>query len=224
MVEVKICGITTPADARSAVDCGVDALGFIFYPKSPRYIDPAGAKIIMDQIPGHIIRVGVFVNQPAEEIGAVAAFCCLHLIQLHGDESPLFCRQFPADRVIKAFSLREEGDIGKIRAYPTRGVLIDSRSLGIYGGTGKKADWGLARKAGEIQPLMLAGGLGEKNVSEAIRSVSPRALDLNSCLESSPGKKDPRKIKRVMDIIHSLQPANPAAGTNSLFGPDLIRE
>jgi phosphoribosylanthranilate isomerase len=218
MVEVKICGITTPADARSAVDCGVDALGFIFYPKSPRYIDPAEAKIIMDQIPGPIIRVGVFVNQSAKEIGAVAAFCRLHLIQLHGDESPLFCRQFPAERVIKAFSLKEEGDIWKIRAYRIRGVLIDSRSPGIYGGTGKKADWGLARKAGETQPLILAGGLGENNAAEAIRSVSPLALDLNSGLESSPGKKDPRKIKRVMDIIRGLEPAKPTAGVKSFFG------
>jgi phosphoribosylanthranilate isomerase len=218
MVEVKICGITNSADACIAADYGVAALGFIFYPKSPRYIDPAGAKVVLNQIPGPIIRVGVFVNQSAKEIGAVAAFCRLHLIQLHGDESPLFCRQFPADRVIKAFSLREEEDIEKIRAYRVRGVLIDSRCPGIYGGTGERADWGLARKAGEAQPLILAGGLGEDNVAEAIRSVSPRALDLNSGLEASPGKKDPRKIRRVMDLIRGLQPAKPAVGVKSFFG------
>jgi phosphoribosylanthranilate isomerase len=220
MIEVKICGITNAADAGIAADCGVDALGFIFYPQSPRYIPPVKAKAVMDQVPGNLIRVGVFVNQPAEEIRTIAGFCDLHLIQLHGDESPAFCREFEPCRVIKGFAPWRERDLLLLKAYRVRGLLIDARRPGVFGGTGERADWTLARKAGETWPLILAGGLGEGNVAEAIRSVSPRALDLNSGLESSPGKKDPRKIKRVMDIIRGLQPAKPAAGAKPLFGHD----
>jgi phosphoribosylanthranilate isomerase len=207
-------------DALTAADCGVQALGFIFYPPSPRYIQPLRAKAIMDQIPSRIIRVGVFVNQGYQEILATARICRLHLIQLHGDETPDFCRRFPASRLIKAVAPRHEHDLPILKAYPVRGLLIDARRPGVFGGTGERADWILARKAGEIQPLILAGGLGEDNVAEAIRSVSPRALDLNSGLESCPGEKDPRKIRRVMDIIRGLQPVKPAAGVKPLFGHD----
>jgi phosphoribosylanthranilate isomerase len=218
MLEVKICGITNPVDARIAADCGVDALGFIFFPKSPRYVPPDKAKWIMDQIPESVIRVGVFVNQPVEEVKGIAGFCGLHLIQLHGDESPAFCRQFEPCRVIKAFAPQEPDDLERLKAFQVRGILIDTRRPGVCGGTGERADWGLAREARQGHPLLLAGGLGEDNVAEAIRSVSPRALDLNSGLESSPGKKDPCQIKRVMDLIHSLQPANPVGEVKSFFG------
>ncbi len=218
MIEVKICGITNPADARIAVDFGVDALGFIFYSRSPRYVPPWRAKEIMEQLPVSLIRVGVFVNQPAEEIRTIAGFCGLHLIQLHGDESPAFCRQFDPCRLIKAFAPHGAGDLEPLKAFRVRGILIDARRPGAFGGTGERADWTLARKAGETRPLILAGGLGEDNVAEAIRSVSPRALDLNSGLESSPGRKDPCKIKRVLDLIHSFQPANREGEAKSFFG------
>jgi phosphoribosylanthranilate isomerase len=224
MIEVKICGITNPADARLAADCGANALGFIFYPKSPRYVTPKKAKWIAEQIPKSVIRVGVFVNQQAEGIKVIARFCGLHLIQLHGDECPEFCRNFESFRLIKAFAPQDPGDLERLKDFRIRGILIDARRPGVYGGTGERADWILARKAGETQPLILAGGLGEDNVAEAIRTVSPRALDLNSGLESSPGKKDPGKIKKVMDLIHSLQPVNPATGTSSLFSPGLLRK
>jgi phosphoribosylanthranilate isomerase len=217
MIEVKICGITNPADARTAADGGANALGFIFYPKSPRYVTPAKAKWITDQIPESVIRVGVFVNQPAEQIKDIARFCGLHLIQLHGDESPAFCSQFEARRLIKAFTPQDPVDLEPLKHIRARGILIDARRPGVYGGTGKQADWTLARKVGESRPLILAGGLGEDNVAEAIQSVSPRALDLNSGLESSPGKKDPHKIKRVMGIIRGLQPAKPTIGVKPLF-------
>jgi phosphoribosylanthranilate isomerase len=224
MIEVKICGITNPADARTAVNCGANALGFIFYSKSPRYIHPEKARWIMDKIRDPIIRVGVFVNQPAEEIKDVAGFCRLHLIQLHGNETPEFCNQFPASRLIKAITPRQENDLLIVKAYRIRGLLIDSRYPGIFGGTGERADWSLARKAGETRPLILAGGLGVANVAEAIRSVSPRALDLNSGLESSPGKKDPEKIKRVMKIIRGIDPKKTPPGATLIFGSDLVRK
>lgn len=205
-------------DALTAAESGVQALGYIFYPPSPRYIHPLRAKAIMDRVPSRVIRVGVFVNQGYQEILAIARICRLHLIQLHGDETPEFCRRFPASRLIKAVAPRHEHDLLTLKSYRVRGLLIDARRPGVFGGTGERADWTLARKAGENQPLILAGGLGEDNVAEAIRSVSPRALDLNSGLESSPGKKDPRKIERVMEIIRGLQAAEPAAGVKPLFG------
>jgi Pyridoxal-phosphate dependent enzyme/N-(5'phosphoribosyl)anthranilate (PRA) isomerase/Tryptophan synthase alpha chain len=120
--------------------------------------------------------------------------------------------------VITAFAPQESDDLERLKSFQVRGILIDTRRPGVCGGTGKPADWGLAREAGQRHPLLLAGGLGEDNVAEAIRSVSPRALDLNSGLESSPGKKDPCKIRRVMDLIHSLQPANPGGEVKSFFG------
>lgn len=223
MIEVKICGITNRADARSAADCGVNALGFIFYTKSPRYVPPEQARWIMDQIPETIIRVGVFVNQPAEEIKEVARFCRLHLIQLHGDETPWFCSQFPASRLIKAFAPIMTEDFQRWEACRFRGILIDARRPGIYGGTGEKADWGLARKARKLGPVILAGGLGEENVAEAVQAAAPRALDLNSGLESSPGKKDPEKVRRMMKIIRDFHPKQSTSKITPLFGPDLLQ-
>jgi phosphoribosylanthranilate isomerase len=220
MVEVKICGITNPEDAQFAAHCGADALGFIFYPRSPRYVSPDRAQEIMGRIPETITRVGVFVNQSVEEIRAISACCRLHLLQLHGDESPDFCGQFEAGRVIKAFAPRSAGDLEAIQDYRVRAILIDARRPGLYGGTGKKADWYLARQAGKIRPLLLAGGLREDNVTEAVRLVAPRALDLNSGLESSPGKKDPQKVKRIMDLIRSLPPSRLPDTTQNLFNSD----
>ena len=152
MIEAKICGITNPADARIAVDCGADALGFIFYSKSPRWVTPAKAKWITDQIPESVIRVGVFVNHPADEIKTIARFCGLHLIQLHGDESPDFCRQFEPCRLIKAFAPQDLEDLQALKPFRVRGILIDARGPGVYGGTGERADWRLAREAGKRRP------------------------------------------------------------------------
>jgi phosphoribosylanthranilate isomerase len=223
MVEVKICGITNPADACIAAAYGADALGFIFYPQSPRYISPVKAKAIMDRMPGTLIRVGVFVNQPAEEIRTIAGFCGLHLIQLHGDESPAFCREFEPCRVIKAFAPRREKDLLMMKSYRVRGLLIDARRPGVFGGTGERADWTLARKAGEVHPLLLAGGLGEESIREAMQVVSPQALDLNSGIESSPGKKDPEKVRRVMKIIRGVLPRKSTSKSTPFFGSDVLK-
>jgi phosphoribosylanthranilate isomerase len=222
MIEVKVCGITNSADARTAADCGANALGFIFYPKSPRYVTPARAQWIIDQLPKSLIRVGVFVNQPADEILALARICALHLIQLHGDETPEFCRRFPASRLIKAFAPRHENDLLILKAYRVRGWLIDARRPGVFGGTGARADWALARKAGEVHPLLLAGGLGEDCIREALQIVKPRALDLNSGLESCPGEKDPEKVRRVMEIIRNLRPRAHPSSITPFFGSDLL--
>jgi len=201
MVEVKICGITNISDAYMAVECGAEALGFIFYPKSQRYVVPEKAKEIIQKLPYKIIKVGVFVNQEIQEVKEIAKFCGLNLIQLHGDESHEYCSQFPISSLIKAVSPRVEEDIRKLKYYSVRAFLVDEREPGHYGGTGKNSDWRLAIKVKEAYPLILAGGLNKENIREAIETVRPQAVDINSGVEISPGKKDHNKIREVIEIV-----------------------
>jgi phosphoribosylanthranilate isomerase len=203
MVKVKICGITNISDATSAAECGVDALGFIFYPKSQRYIAPAKVKEMIQKLPPEIIRVGVFVNQEIHAVKEIVSFCGLHLIQLHGDESPEYCGQFPMSTLIKAVSCQTEEEIQELKNYPVAAILMDARDAGHYGGTGKKSDWRLAIKIKETHPLILAGGLNKENIREAIERVNPQAVDINSGVETLPGKKDPHKIREIMEIIRA---------------------
>ena len=137
MVKVKICGVTNIGDAYSAAECGVDALGFIFYPKSQRYVAPAKAKEMIQKLPSEIIRVGVFVNHEIQEVKEIAQFCGLNLIQLHGDESPEYCSQFPMSSLIKAVFCRTEEGIRELKNYPVAAILMDARDAGIFGGRGK---------------------------------------------------------------------------------------
>jgi phosphoribosylanthranilate isomerase len=203
MTQIKICGITNREDALLAAECGVDALGFIFYPASPRHVTPDTARAIIQDLPDGIVRVGVFVNQDASEVNEITVFCGVDLIQLHGDESPDYCRRFPAERLIKAISFQAESDLEALARYPVKAVLLDHREAGKYGGTGKAANWDLAGRISAIYPLILAGGLHDGNIEAAIRIVGPDAVDLNSGVEEFPGKKDPEKIKRIIDIIRS---------------------
>jgi phosphoribosylanthranilate isomerase len=200
-MQVKICGITNMEDALCAAENGAAAMGFIFYPPSPRYLDPQKAGEIIDRLPQHLVKVGVFVNETAEEIKRIYECCRLDMIQLHGDESPEFCRQFPRDRIIKALELKNENDLKKVTLYDVAAILVDSRHAGLYGGTGKTSNWKLASQIS--QSLILSGGLKEENIHEALRVVSPAALDINSGVESIPGKKDHAKIVRIMQIINT---------------------
>jgi len=209
MIKVKICGITNINDAYSAAECGVDALGFIFYPKSQRYVAPAEAKEMIQKLPSEIIRVGVFVNHEIQEVKEIAQFCGLDLIQLHGDESPEYCAQFPISSLIKAVFCQTEEEIRELRNYPVAAILMDARDAGHYGGTGKNSDWRLAIKVKEMYPLILAGGLNRKNIGEAIGRVRPHAVDINSGAEISPGKKDPNKIREIMKIVHETDTPPP---------------
>ena len=201
MTKVKICGITNIHDALHVADCGADALGFIYYPKSPRYVAPEVARKIIEELPPGITKVGVFVNHDAGEIRELMEFCGLDMVQLHGDESPAYCRQFPALTLIKALSLRVAHDLVKLRDYPVKAVLIDAYDPGLYGGTGKKADWELAIKVKETHLLILSGGLNVNNVRQAIEAVLPLAVDINSGVEASPGKKDPEMVRRIIEIV-----------------------
>jgi phosphoribosylanthranilate isomerase len=204
MTQVKICGITKEEDALCAAECGAAALGFIFYPGSPRCITPEKAQRIIDKLTPEIITVGVFVNEKAEEVKRIAQYCSLDFIQLHGDESAEYCRNFPQAMIIKAVNLQSETDLMQAFNYNTAALLVDSRHAGLYGGTGKKANWDLALRVKGKKPLILSGGLNEENVSEALEKVLPEALDFNSGVEIQPGTKDHKKIARIMEIVRKV--------------------
>jgi phosphoribosylanthranilate isomerase len=208
MIEIKICGITNKEDALTACEAGADAVGFIFYPQSPRYILPEQAKKIIQALPPEICRVGVFVNLDLLNLNEISTFCNLDLIQLHGDESTDYCRKLPASRLIKSLSPVNEQDVDRAEDYPTKAILVDSRTHSKYGGTGQTVDWNLAAKMKSKRPLILAGGLKAENVAVAIAAVGPDALDFCSGVESMPRQKDPEKIRSVIEIVRRSSPAS----------------
>lgn len=203
MIQIKICGVTRRADALAAADCGADALGFIFHPDSPRYAPPDTVRAICRELPGGLVRVGVFVNAEAAEIAELADYCGIDMIQLHGDESPGDCRRFPAERLIKAVSGQSGSGPAGLERYPVRAMLLDHREAGRYGGTGKTPDWGQAGRIRTGYPLILAGGLHAGNIEEALRTVAPDAVDINSGVERAPGEKDHEKVREIIEIIRS---------------------
>lgn len=203
MRPVKICGITNKEDALAAAQCGAAALGFIFYPPSPRYITPEDALKIIGALPDSVIRIGVFVNQEQEDVCRVFEYCALDMIQLHGNESPGYCRLFPSSVIIKAVELKNEDDINRAYGYNVAAILVDSRHAGLYGGTGKTVNWKLSSRVSSKKPLILSGGLNAENVTEAMTTVNPAALDINSGVEASPGKKDHRKLAQIFDAVRS---------------------
>jgi phosphoribosylanthranilate isomerase len=210
MMEIKICGITNCDDALHAAQCGANALGFIFYPKSARYIKPAEASVIINRLPDSVARVGVFVNQDVAEIKDIASSCRLDIIQLHGDESPEYCRHFPAALIVKAFTLKHPEDLKALHNYNVKAFLVDSREGELYGGTGKTTNCELAFRAARTFPLILAGGLNEENIEKAMDRVSSGAVDINSGVEISPGKKDHEKVQRIINIIRKHDESGPA--------------
>jgi phosphoribosylanthranilate isomerase len=194
-VTVKICGITNLEDALVAVEAGADALGFIFYEKSPRYVTPDIAGAIIRQLPPHITRVGVFVNAPADRVWDTANRCGLSLLQFHGDEPPEFCLQF-ALMSMKAFRVRDESVFDDLRRYPTDAWLLDAYSPAGLGGTGETFNWDLAVRANQLgRPIFLAGGLTPENVAEAVARVRPFGVDVSSGVEAAPGRKDHAKVR-----------------------------
>lgn len=204
-MRVKFCGITNKQDALNAAALGVDALGFIFYRNSPRYVSPDVVEEISMLLPPFVMMIGVFVNQEKEEIEAIAKQCRLDLIQLHGDESPAMCLDLPY-RVVKAIRVGEPDDLDLIPAYQgvASGLLLDTKKSGAYGGTGRTFDWGLALKAKEYDiPLILSGGISVENVSRAMSLVNPYAIDLSSGVEREPGLKDYQKMQDLMRIANS---------------------
>jgi phosphoribosylanthranilate isomerase len=202
---IKICGITNIEDACLAATSGADAIGFIFHPPSPRYVTPETVKKIIQELPHPVITVGVFVNMDSEEVKRIMNLCRLDMVQLHGAESPAFCREFPRSQVIKAIALRSEDDLAQLRHYAVKAMLVDAFDPQRHGGTGEKADWALAARVKQELPLILAGGLSLTNIREAITSVSPDAVDINSGVESAPGQKDHARVKEIIALVHSLR-------------------
>ena len=204
MTQIKICGITNEEDALCAAKLGAAALGFIFYPPSGRYVSPEQARQIINILPKSLVKVGVFVNESAVEVKRIVEYCGLDFVQLHGDESPEYCSQFPIAQVIKAVELKNENDLSHALGYDVAAILVDSRHAGLYGGTGKKANWELACRIKNKKLLILSGGLNGENIKEAIEKIAPHALDINSGVEKSPGKKDHIKLARLFDVVRKV--------------------
>jgi len=190
MVRVKICGITNREDALQAVAAGADALGFVFYDKSPRCVTPETAAEIIAGLPALVSCVGLFVNAGRERIEQVVAATGLDVVQLHGDESPQEC-DFGQRRCYKALRLDDEADLGLADGYSQATLLVDAFVPGEYGGTGKVGNWELAARLAAERPVILAGGLNADNVSVAVTEVMPYGVDVSSGVEASPGRKDP---------------------------------
>ena len=203
MVRVKICGITNLEDALMAVEAGADALGFVFFQGSPRYISPEQAAAIIRLLPPFVQMVGLFVNEEAATVNSVADRCGLDLVQLHGEESPGYCRNVKR-RIIKAFRVKDESSLAEMANYPVAACLLDAWSPDAHGGTGKTFNWEIAAKAAESQTIILAGGLTPDNVAGAIAAVRPYAVDISSGVESAPGKKDTILVRGFIKATRSL--------------------
>jgi phosphoribosylanthranilate isomerase len=198
---IKVCGITRSEDALAAVRLGVDALGFIFVPASPRYIAPADAAGIIKTLPPFVTKVGVFVNEEPRLAVEAAGIAGVNAAQLHGDETPEYCAGFPLP-VIKVFSVGEGFDVSTMRRYKAAGYLLDTYHPKRRGGSGNTFDWSIAAKARAMyDSVILSGGLNPQNIREAVESVLPYAVDLNSGVEVSPGVKDSEKIMAAVSII-----------------------
>ena len=199
-VKVKVCGTTRLKDAQLAVNCGADAIGFIFYKKSPRCVTVKTAKEICSKLPPFVHRVGVFVNEAADTINRIAERCGLDAVQLHGNESPSFCKKIKR-RVIKAVRVKDSESLNGLSRYPVDGFLLDTYKEDQWGGTGKVFDWKLAARAKKYGPVVIAGGLNSHNVKEAVKKVQPYGVDVSSGVEKSPGKKDPKKVKAFLKAV-----------------------
>ena len=201
-IKVKICGMTQLKDALFAVEQGVDAVGFIFYKKSPRAVTMKTVREIITKLPPLVDTVGVFVNESAERLNKIADYCGLDLVQLHGEESPAFCRKIHR-RVIKAFRVKDLQTIKQLEKFPVSGFLLDTFSDDLHGGTGKPFDWNLALPVKKMGPVILAGGLTPRNILQAVRQVRPYGVDVCSGVEKSPGIKDLEKVRAFLKNIRS---------------------
>jgi phosphoribosylanthranilate isomerase len=204
MIKIKICGITNLEDAILAAELGADALGFIFYAKSPRCVAPDAAREIIAQLPPFVATVGVFVDEDAAVIRDLKDRVGLDWVQLHGQESPEYCRNL-GRRVIKGFRIRDAESLRPLADYrgAVQAFLLDTYKKGHVGGTGEVFDWHLAREAKPYGRIILAGGLTAENVAQAIEVARPDAVDAASGTEAEPGRKDPAKLKAFFEAAVS---------------------
>jgi phosphoribosylanthranilate isomerase len=208
MTLIKICGITNLEDAQAAVAAGADALGFNFYKPSPRYITPQAARAIIDQLPSSILTVGVFVNQDSPQTAMnIANQAGIKALQLHGDESPDYCRELAANTlVIKTLAVSDSFDPTLLGGYHVDAIMLDTRDNRFRGGTGRVFDWSIAQQVSQLVPkLYLAGGLSPENVADAINKVRPYAVDACSSLEDRPGIKNHGRMRAFVDTVRSVK-------------------
>jgi phosphoribosylanthranilate isomerase len=206
-VRVKICGVTRPEDAQLAADLGASAVGMVFWPGSPRFVEIARARDIVAALPPFVMAVGVFVNQ-TDQVLDVAHEAGLAAVQLHGDEPAASYAALPV-RTIKALGVTGPAAVEQAAAVPARtAVLLDAHDPIRRGGTGQPIDWSIAERIGRQRPVILSGGLNAGNVLLAIEAVRPAAIDVSSGVESAPGRKDPARLRELFDILrqstHSL--------------------
>ena len=195
-IRIKICGITRLGDALIAESLGAFAVGFVFYPGSPRYIKPEDAGKISDKLGTNILRIGVFVNEKHENIIKTVRYAGLTAIQLHGSESPDIIKYLNNIPIIKAFHIDEKFDSSSLKDYDVTAFLLDSYVAGsCFGGTGRIFDWNKALECKKYGKIILAGGLNKDNVYNALKKVDPWALDVSSGVEISPGIKDINKME-----------------------------
>jgi len=200
---VKICGITRADDALAAVAAGANAIGFVFWPDSPRFVDPYRARAIRAALPPFVTAVGVFVNQPLEYVSGVASLVRLGAVQLHGDETPQFASQLSAP-IMKALALSAIGE-PDLAAWPDETmVLLDVHDPVKRGGTGRTIDWAAAADISARRRIVLAGGLTPDNVADAVARVRPFGIDVSSGVEVSPGIKDHRRVRALFEALHGI--------------------
>ena len=199
---VKICGITNIEDALQAVEAGADALGFVFYAKSPRFVTPQEVQKIIAQLPPFVTTVGLFVNEPISRIRRAMAAAQLDVVQLHGDEQPEDCllELLP---VIKALRVKDASSLDGVGSYQVSAILLDAWSDEHYGGTGLSFDWQLAERLTGKRPLILAGGLNPENVGSAVAQIRPYAVDVSSGVEARPGEKEHQKVTEFIRQVRN---------------------
>ena len=197
---VKVCGITRAEDAMTAAALGVDAIGFVFYEKSPRAITPTAAGDIIQKLPPFLVKVGLFVNATPEAVFSGLSSCPIDILQFHGDEDENYCRQFDVP-YIRALRHRSTGQTREMAArYPSAiAILLDSYEPGRFGGTGHAFDWSEIPEL--TQPMILAGGLSAMNVGSAVGQVAPYAVDVSGGVEDLPGIKSPERIREFMRAV-----------------------
>jgi phosphoribosylanthranilate isomerase len=206
-VIVKICGITRALDAHAAVEAGAAAIGLIFWPGSPRFVDPYRARAIVEQLPPLVTAVGVFVDQPAEYVSAVASLVRLGAVQLHGSEDQRYARSLRRP-VIKSVPVRAQsaGALSEaVDAWPAEVlVLLDAHDAEKHGGTGRTIDWSIAASVSARRRTLLAGGLTPDNVFAAVERVRPFGIDVSSGVEQAPGIKDVGRIRALFEAVHAV--------------------
>ncbi len=218
MTKIKICGITNKIDAINASAFGADMLGFVFYKRSKRYVEPKAARDIINELEPSIAKVGVFVDEDKKSVLEIAEYCLLDTLQFHGDESPDYCSGFSATKIggsafggknsykiIKAFRIKDKKSLKGINDHNADFYMLDTYSARSAGGTGESFDWGIIEGFEFLKPVILSGGLTPENVVWAIEKISPYGVDVSSSVEKSPDKKDPDLMKNFIEKVRNIR-------------------